>query len=58
MTNAKEELRKGKPADEIEDQSKPVKQDDPAEGEKQATGTSGGEHQTGVKGQRPTGKGR
>jgi hypothetical protein len=57
MTNAKEELRSGKPADEIEDQSKPVREDDPAKGEEQATGTRGGEHHTGVKGRRPPGKG-
>jgi hypothetical protein len=57
MTNGKEQLRSGKPADEIEEQSKPVKVDDPAEGEELATGTRGGEHKTGIKGERPTGKG-
>ena len=57
MTKAKEELRSGKPVDEIEDQSKPLREDEPAEGEKKAKGTSGGEHQTGVKGRRPVGKG-
>jgi hypothetical protein len=58
MTNAKEELRRGTPPDEIEDQSKPVKEDDPIEGEKKAKGTGGGKHKTGVSGQRPVGKGR
>jgi hypothetical protein len=58
MTNPKEQLRRGEPADEIENQSKPVKQDDPAEGEKQAKGTRGGTHKTGVAGRRPVGKGR
>ena len=58
MTNAKEELRRGKPSEKIEDQSQPVRQDDPAEGEEQAQGTGGGEHQTGVKGRRPVGKGK
>ena len=32
--------------------------DDPAEGEKKAKGTGGGEHKTGVAGRRPVGKGR
>jgi hypothetical protein len=53
----KEQLRRGVPADEIENQSKPIEVDDPAEGESKAQGTSGGEHKTGVAGQRPPGKG-
>jgi hypothetical protein len=58
MTKAKESLRKGTPPADIEDQSKPVREDDPAEGEAKAQGTNGGEHKTGVAGRRPVGKGR
>jgi hypothetical protein len=58
MTNAKEKLRRGTPPDAIEDQSKPVREDELEEGEKKSTGTSGGEHKTGVAGRRPVGKGR
>lgn len=57
MNDPKEELRRGVPADKIENQSKPVEVDDPAEGEAKAKGTSGGEHKTGVAGERPPGKG-
>jgi len=53
----KEKLRSGVPADEIENQSTPVEVDDPAEGERKAKGTGGGEHKTGVTGDRPPGKG-
>ena len=58
MANGKEELRRGKPAPEIQDQSKPVREDEPQEAEKEATGTHGGPPHTGVAGRRPVGKGR
>jgi hypothetical protein len=57
-TDPKEQLRSGKPADEIEDQSKPVDEKDPAKGESKAQGTGGGQHKTGVAGRTPVGKGR
>jgi hypothetical protein len=57
MTDGKEELRRGKPATAIKDQSKPQRVDDQAEGEEMSTGTHGGEHKTGNKGLPPTGKG-
>jgi hypothetical protein len=57
MADAQEELRRGKPAPAIADQSKPHRVDDPAEGEQKAKGTHGGQHKTGNKGPAPTGKG-
>ena len=58
MTPGKEELRRGKPAPAVEDQSKPVREDDPEKAEAKTTGTHGGEPHTGVRGRRPVGKGR
>ena len=58
MNDSKEQLRRGTPPAQIDAQSKPVKEDDPAEGEEKSTGTSGGKHKTGVAGRRPVGKGR
>ena len=57
MPNGKEELRRGKPAEDIEQQSKPVKEEIPGELQEQASGTHGGEPGTGVRGRPPTGKG-
>ena len=57
MTSGKEELRRGKPAPAIEDQSKPVREDDPEKAEEKTTGTHGGEPHTGVRGRRLVGKG-
>jgi len=56
MNDPKEKLRSGVPANEIENQSKPIQEDDPAKGESEAKGTSGGEHKTGVAGRPPAGK--
>jgi len=55
--NGKEELRSGKPPEEIEDQSTPVKEHEPGELADQATGTHGGEPGTGLRGRPPVGKG-
>jgi hypothetical protein len=57
-TDPKEKLRRGTPPDEVENQSQPVREDEPEQGEKKSTGTSGGQHKTGVAGRRPVGKGR
>ena len=57
MTNAREKLRRGKPAEEIEDQSQPVREDDPERGEQLAEGTGGGAHKTGANERPPPGKG-
>lgn len=58
MTDGQEELRRGKPATQIQDDSKPKRVDDPAQGEAKAKGTHGGLHKTGVRGERPVGKGK
>jgi len=52
---SKEQLRKGA-AGEIENQNKPIQENDPFKGETEAEGTSGGENKTGIAGRPPAAK--